>query len=72
MYATSDNGLSWSEQQELVAYGGAAGDEFGFSVFIYGTMIVVGVRFDDNEKGTSAGDKTHCMTLTMFDGSYYG
>ena len=57
MYATYDGGQSWSEQQELVAFDEAAGDEFGCAIALYNDMVVVGAYLDDNERGTNAGEK---------------
>ncbi len=41
------SGTSWTQQQQLTAGDGAAGDSFGFSVAISGDTTVVGARFDD-------------------------
>eukprot|EP00633_Aureoumbra_lagunensis_P007338 CAMPEP_0197322888 /NCGR_PEP_ID=MMETSP0891-20130614/70176_1 /TAXON_ID=44058 ORGANISM="Aureoumbra lagunensis, Strain CCMP1510" /NCGR_SAMPLE_ID=MMETSP0891 /ASSEMBLY_ACC=CAM_ASM_000534 /LENGTH=1392 /DNA_ID=CAMNT_0042815401 /DNA_START=114 /DNA_END=4293 /DNA_ORIENTATION=- len=45
---------SWSQTAKLVASDGAAGDEFGISVALYETRIVVGAYYDD-ELGSNSG-----------------
>ena len=55
LYITHDNGITWAEKQKLVVADGAAGDEFGRWLAVYNSTIVVGARYDDNEKGTDAG-----------------
>ena len=47
--------LTAKEAQKLLASDGAAGDEFGWSVSLSGDTALIGARFDDNEKGASAG-----------------
>ena len=51
MYVTYDNGLTWTEKQKLLAPDGAAGDQFGESVSVYGNTIVVGAWLDDTARG---------------------
>jgi hypothetical protein len=41
-YVFTFNGSTWSQQQELTASDGAAGDQFGFSVALSGTTALVG------------------------------
>ena len=55
VYITYDNGITWVEKQKLVAADGAAGDDFGRYLAINNETIVVGARYNDNEKGTDAG-----------------
>ena len=58
-YVTSDNGLTWSEKQKLTASDGAAGDQFGGPVAIYGDVIVSGANgVDDIYLDT--GDRSFC------------
>ena len=40
----------------LVASDGATNDHFGFSVCVYGDIVVAGAWKDDNEKGGEAGE----------------
>ena len=54
VYGTSDNGATYSERQKLVASDGAAYDDFGSAVSVYGYTIVVGAVYDD-DKGTDSG-----------------
>ena len=56
VYATNDNGATWSQAQKLVSADGAADEKFGRNVAIYSSTIVVGAPHDDNEKGTDAGE----------------
>jgi hypothetical protein len=39
---------NWGEVQELTASDGAAGDNFGDSVFISGSTVIVGAKLDDD------------------------
>ncbi|EJK67399.1 hypothetical protein THAOC_11577 [Thalassiosira oceanica] len=48
------NGEDWTHQVKLLAPDGAAGDSFGWSVAIYGDVIVAGARGDD-DSGSSSG-----------------
>ena len=57
VYGSYDNGVTWSEQQQLAAFNGAIGEWFGESVALYGHTIVVGARFEDNIHGTDAGEE---------------
>jgi uncharacterized repeat protein (TIGR01451 family) len=41
------SGTVWTEQQKLVPSGGAAGDDFGWSVSVSGDTAVVGAYLDD-------------------------
>ena len=41
------NGIGWVQQAKLVAAGGAANDNFGFSVSISGDYVIVGAPNDD-------------------------
>jgi len=54
-YVFVRSGTAWTEQQELTASDGAAGDQFGYSVALEGDTAVVGARLDDNAGGFDAG-----------------
>ncbi|MBS1796067.1 MAG: hypothetical protein JSS81_19605 [Acidobacteria bacterium] len=41
------SGTVWTEQAQLIATGGAAEDQFGISVAIFGDTAIVGANFDD-------------------------
>ena len=45
----------WSENQKLLALDGAAGDQFGWSMAVYGSIVAVGAYTDNNERGNDAG-----------------
>ena len=46
---------TWNQEAKISASDGAAGDDFGFSVSIYGNTIAIGAHQDHNEKGEYAG-----------------
>jgi len=46
-YVFVRSGTTWSQQQQLTASDGAAGDEFGYSVALSGETAVVGAYLDD-------------------------
>ena len=46
---------AWTESQKLLAWDGAGGDLFGYSVAISGEQAVVGAIDDDNVGGSNAG-----------------
>ena len=54
IYVTSDSGSTWSQRCKIVASDSAADDRFGVSVSIYGNVIVIGSRWDD-DKGKDSG-----------------
>jgi len=54
VYVFVGNGVTWSQQTKLVAMGGEAWDEFGFSVDIEGDTVVVG-SIGDNDNGSNSG-----------------
>ena len=51
----STDGLLWVESQKLDPSDGTAGDQYGSSVAIWNRIIVVGAYYNDNDKGTDAG-----------------
>ena len=54
-YVFVRSGLSWAQQQRLLASGGAASDFFGYSVAISGNTVVVGALTDDVGANTDQG-----------------
>ena len=54
---THDYGATWSALLTIAASDGAAGDEFGGKLTIYGDLVVVTADKNDNAKGINAGDK---------------
>jgi hypothetical protein len=46
------NGVTWMQEQKLLASDGAAGDGFGFSVSVSGTVVLVGSYNDDAGRGS--------------------
>ena len=46
-YVFTRSGTTWTQQAQLTATGGAAGDQFGISVAIAGDAVIVGASFDD-------------------------
>ena len=65
MYITVDNGLTWTQQQKLLASDGAAGDNFGLSVAVYNNTIVAGASYDDNVRGVNAGNLQICILCSV-------
>ena len=54
-YVFTRSGTTWSEQQQLTASGGAAGDEFGYSVALSGDTALLGAPRDDIGANTYQG-----------------
>eukprot|EP00968_Pinguiococcus_pyrenoidosus_P015718 scaffold1465_cov148-Pinguiococcus_pyrenoidosus.AAC.2 len=54
IYRSADGGASWSFQQKLTAFDGAAEDRFGYSVAISSNLAIVGA-FRNDDKGTNSG-----------------
>jgi len=52
-YVFVQGGSTWSQQAELTAPDGAAGDDFGSSVAINGTTAVVGARSHNSQQGAA-------------------
>ncbi len=48
-----DSSGAWSQVAKLTASDGAAGDQFGWSVAVDGSTVVVGAHFDDDKGGGS-------------------
>lgn len=55
VYVFTRSGNSWSQQAQLFASDGSAGDEFGWSVAVDGDTIVVGADADDVFANTDQG-----------------
>ena len=53
-YVFTRSGGTWTQQTKLTADDGAQGDQFGYSVSLYGDTAVIGAFFDD-DKGTNSG-----------------
>jgi len=49
------NGTTWTQQQKLIAFDGAASDFFGVSAGISGDTVVIGAPGDNTSGGTNAG-----------------
>jgi uncharacterized repeat protein (TIGR01451 family) len=54
-YVFVRSGTSWVEQQQLLAPDAAERDEFGWSVSVSASTVVVGAHWDDTPSGTDAG-----------------
>ncbi len=50
-----DSNGNWSQQAKLVADDVAAGDNFGYSVAIYGNTVIVGAPYANNEGNSNSG-----------------
>ncbi len=46
-YVFTRSGTTWTQQAQLIATSGAAGDQFGFSVALSGDTAIVGTPLDD-------------------------
>jgi hypothetical protein len=57
-YVFTGSGATWSQQAKLTASGGAADDEFGWSVALSGDAALVGAHYDDIMFGTDQGSAT--------------
>jgi hypothetical protein len=55
IYVFRRNGTSWIQDAKLIASDGAAGDNFGSSIAIWGVYILAGAYHDDNTRGANAG-----------------
>ncbi len=54
VYIFKHSGEAWIQQAKLTADDGGAGDQFGYSVSIFGDTIVASA-YNDNDKGTHSG-----------------
>jgi hypothetical protein len=59
------NGVSWLQQQKIVAGDGQPGDAFGFAVSISGNYAVVGAPFDNSGPLNDSG----CAYIFFYNGS---
>ncbi len=55
VYMFTRSGAAWAQEGMLTAADAAAGDNFGVSVALAGTMAIVGANEDDHAGGSSAG-----------------
>ena len=55
VYVFVRSGISWSQQAQLTATGGLAGDQFGTSVSIDGNTALVGAPYDDVSTNSDQG-----------------
>jgi hypothetical protein len=55
VYVFTRTGGTWTQQAKLTAPDGAANDYFGRAVAVDAGTIVVGVEYDDDDKGTNSG-----------------
>ncbi len=63
-YVYRFDGSNWIEEAKLSPVDTASGDEFGYSVSIYGSVAVIGAHFDDD-----AGSKSGSAYIYRFDGT---
>jgi hypothetical protein len=56
-YIFNYNGMAWSQVKKLKASNVDAGDEFGYSVDIDGSDIIVGARYEDSSAAEIDGDE---------------
>ncbi|MGC8856519.1 MAG: hypothetical protein ACP5QU_06955 [Anaerolineae bacterium] len=54
-YLFTSSGSSWGQQQKITASDGAAGDKFGISLAVNGSLLAVGARFADITGNTDVG-----------------
>jgi len=66
-YVFRFDGVSWSQEQKLVAAGDQAGDSFGTSVAVAGERVVVGAPLEDQ-----AGSASGAAYVFAFDGTSWG
>jgi len=76
-YVFNRQGGSWVEEQKLTASDGAAFDNFGFSVAVSGSTIVIAAIGDNNRQGAAyvfnrqAGSWIEVQKLTASDGAVF-
>ncbi len=68
VYVFDKSGSTWSQTQKLVASDRGAGDEFGYSVGISGTTIVVGAFWEDQD-ASGGNTLTNAGSAYVFDKS---
>lgn len=61
-YVFTRDGSKWPQQAKLNASDGAAGDQFGCSVSVYGDKVVVGAFMDDNVGGGDDSGSSYVFT----------
>ena len=62
IYVTSDSGSTWSQMSKIVASDGADGDQFGWSVSIYGNIALIGSPFGI-DSGVNSGKSSLFSTV---------
>jgi hypothetical protein len=55
VFTSTNNGVSWSEEQLLTASDASENDKFGSAVSVYDNTIVVGSPYDNTNGGTDSG-----------------
>ena len=55
MFYSPDGASGWSEVSKLVASDAGNGDNFGYSVSVWGNVMVIGARYDDTALGSNTG-----------------
>ena len=65
-YVFVRSGTAWTLQQKLLAFDGAADDDFGLSVSISGDTALIGARFDDDNGGNSGSAYVFVRTGTTW------
>ena len=73
-YVFTQTGTTWTQQAELTASDGAAGDDFGFSVAVSGGSVVVGALYHGDQGAAyvftqGGGPWTQQAELTASDGA---
>lgn len=76
-YVFTRTGTSWSQQAELTAPGGAVSDDFGYSVAVSGSTVVVGAPGADAgyvfaRSGTTWSQQAELTTLSSPAGAQFG
>jgi len=64
VYVFTWNGTAWEQQAKLLASDGAAGDKFGYTVFVDGSLAIIGAPWDD-DKGEDSGS---AYVFILFEG----
>ena len=67
-YVYRFDGISWVEEQKLLASDGAANDRFGWSVAISGEVAIVGALGDDDNGSASGSAYVFVIALADSDG----
>jgi hypothetical protein len=65
-YVFTRSGMTWTQQAKLLASDGAAGDEFGNSVFLSGDTAIIASPFDDDNAANSGSAYVFVRTGTTW------